>query len=1406
HLSPLTYIITALLPVLLGDSGTFLIYNVDHNRCVKVESPTSLTAVHCNPRAKDQQFRWASESRILSISHKLCLGAMEIKDWVKVALFECDENNILQHWQCKNDTLFGLKDEDLHLNYGNFHERSIMIYKGSGVWSRWRIYGTQNDLCSKGFQEIFTLGGNSFGAPCQFPFKYSDNWHSECTKDARADGRLWCGTDRDYDKSKKWGFCPTKVCGFEHSQDSAGWDTDPVTGVQYQRNLQSALTWHQARKSCQQQGADLLSIMELHEQSYISGLTSHLGAPLWIGLNSLTSETGWQWSNGNAFRYLNWAPGHPSSEPGLSCATLNPAKASKWETSACSKKLGYICHRGNSTSLPPPPSKEPSFCPNHWVPYAGNCYYLERSKKMWKDALAACRKDEADLASIHNIEEQSFIISQSGYLSTDVLWIGLNDQRSHMLFEWSDNSDVTFTQWLSDEPSHSASFQEDCVLIRGKDGKWADHICEKTYGYICKKKGSNKPAEGIQEDINLGCVIGSVRFGSYCYNSGVEAKTFEEAKQACSQAGASLVDITDRYENAFLVSSVGLRPEKYFWMGLSNTADKSTFKWTTRRKVTFTHFNAGMPDRHQGCVAMTTGMFAGLWDVISCSRKEKYICKKGAEGVHVTTVPPTTPTLYCASGWNPVAGRNFYKNSNNVKKTWQESNDFCQAIGGTLMSQKNKGNDRVICASVFQRLYEAEPAWIGLTYRGVHEGFVWSDGSAVSGFAYEDWGRGEPNNHNDNELCTEIQLYGEYGQHWNDRHCDAYNNWICQIRKGNTVEPKPQPVIVEPVYNKTNDGWLIYNDTQYFINNDKLAMEDARAYCRTNFGDLAVITGESERKFLWKQYYIGMTVNLDKSFSWLDGTPVTYTAWERNEPNFANNDENCVTMYKSMGYWNDINCGLEFPSICKRSSHSINTTMVPTTVPKGGCAPEWLSFQSKCYKIVTGKDNKNWQGARKYCHDQGGNLVSILNDREQAFLTTQMLHHNQDLWIGMNDINWEKHYVWTDGRAIKYTNWAKGDAPFSVEECNVELGFICKRNDSQIAVAPTTVPPNAFYKLGSDSYRLVVQKMRWDEARRQCQADDTDLASIVNPVTQAYITLQISKLNQSVWIGLNNNVVRNLPWVDNWPLSYTFWGRNEPKHNYGCVYVDVDKLWKTAPCTNAYYSLCKKSTDIPPTEPPQLPGRCPESKDNSWIPFRGHCYSFFLSRSVWWPFASVECLKLGASLLSIQDPAENLFIQQNLVLLQDGTKSFWIGLYKTNNDDWMWIDNTVVDYINWKEGMPKNGKCVQINSHGGQWSTNDCNRHEAFICKMPKGKFTHHMTASPQIKEPSHGSAGIPVTVVLIMIALVGFGAFVLLRKRIPSSILGESTFDNKLYFNNPIRAPVDAKGLVVNVEQNEQA
>lgn len=52
---------------------------------------------------------------------------------------------------------------------------------------------------------------------------------------------------------------------------------------------------------------------------------------------------------------------------------------------------------------------------------------------MWKDALTACRKEGADLISIHNIEEHSFIISQSGYCKSTYLHIlfGLAQKLKH---------------------------------------------------------------------------------------------------------------------------------------------------------------------------------------------------------------------------------------------------------------------------------------------------------------------------------------------------------------------------------------------------------------------------------------------------------------------------------------------------------------------------------------------------------------------------------------------------------------------------------------------------------------------------------------------------------------------------------------------------------------------------------------------------------------------------------------------------------------------------------------------------------------------------------------------------------------------------------------------------------------
>lgn len=42
---------------------------------------------------------------------------------------------------------------------------------------------------------------------------------------------------------------------------------------------------------------------------------------------------------------------------------------------------------------------------------------------------------------------------------------------------------------------------------------------------------------------------------------------------------------------------------------------------------------------------------------------------------------------------------------------------------------------------------------------------------------------------------------------------------------------------------------------------------------------------------------------------------------------------------------------------------------------------------------------------------------------------------------------------------------------------------------------------------------------------------------------------------------------------------------------------------------------------------------------------------------------------LGAALVSIEDPQEGAFIQENLELFQDSSTTFWIGLYKTHEGE-----------------------------------------------------------------------------------------------------------------------------------------
>ncbi|KAM9322716.1 macrophage mannose receptor 1-like isoform 2-T2 [Pholidichthys leucotaenia] len=1365
------------------------------------------------------EIRWTTGDRLLVPQKNKCLGVQGKSVGSEISLYDCDETSELQKWECRNETVLALKGQEFYIDLTA--DNTAFLSRTAGPNSHLTISGTSSGACTRTHRELYTIEGNAAGRPCMFPFFFEDKWYSDCISVKSERNRPWCAVETKFENGL-WGFCPTN--------SKENWNKDATTGMNYQLNTNSALTWAQAEVSCKQQAASLLSITEPHEQAYISALLGAgsggrgNGYKLWTGL-ILDPEHGWQWSDERPYRYLNWDSGYPNFNPGHICGIIDGTAQYSWQSSKCDKKLGYICY-SKSVMASPTEASDTGFCSSPWIPFNGHCFYLNRTQKSWSEAQSACRKEGGDLASIHNVEEQSFVVSQLGYASRDELWIGLNDKKKEGLFDWCDHSTVSYTSWEASSPTVNS--RRDCVLMRGQNGNWADRDCKEKHGFICMKKSASEPT-GDEVEQNVGCKTGWKRYGSYCYFVGTETKTFDEADKDCKSSDSYLADVSSGVDNVFLVSLVGLRPEKHFWLGLSNQKHLDFFEWTNTDSVRFTHWNAQMPGHYQGCVAMATGEFAGLWDLLPCTNKEKYICKHLAKDAVLTPAPPTAASPKCADGWTKLPSRNVCYKYEESSKTWFEARDYCRAIGGDLISIHSENEMNALKSGY-------ATAWIGLSAPDPITSYVWSDGSPVN---YQNWAKGQPDTLNNVEYCAVIKFWDDYK--WDDVRCESLKSWICQIRGGQNPKPTPNPTS-DPIsreYNVTSDGWMEWNGNQYYINNNTLAMEDARSFCKQRHGDLIIINSEAESTFLFKQvskdywsHWIGLTVDPDGTFQWMDGSQVLVQMWDNENPRFKNYDENCAVMSNYNGFWHNYNCGYEFRSICKRSSSTpANTTVAPTQPPKGGCQLPWKKFNSKCYSIFT--DNLTWDRANQTCKQMGGNLASISSRQVEVFLMSQMVDvPARDLWIGFHGSFWEGYY-WTDGQPNRYINlglnkdvtsedddhymWSKmwrkygmsgynqqcvvintnpllGTGKWIKKSCNATNGFICLRNldPSQPDSTEPTTPTN-YIKILNDSIKVITQQMDWDAAQKHCKRDDASLASFKTEWTQAYVELLALNLKTPLWIGLNKLQTNGyFRYVDGWDLKFTHWGKNEPSTNRACVYVDVDGKWKTAYCNQSMNSVCMTSTDVRPTESALFQGVCPFDPENNigqnhfWLPFRGYCYMFFREEKDW-SQASTSCIAHGGQLVSIEDPFEQEFILKNVKIFQDSYTSFWIGLFKTQKGEWQWLDKKVMDYSNLGEGQPKDHNYGEISTIDGTWKATKMWHDKPYICKTPKVLAQKPL---PTVRNKFfHQGRSYTALIVVLVIAVIAIGAIiaVVLFKNfghqlpIPDNL---TSFDNPLFFN----------------------
>ncbi|CAJ1073005.1 macrophage mannose receptor 1-like [Xyrichtys novacula] len=1263
------------------------------------------------------EMRWTTGDRLLVHQRRKCLGVQGKSVGSEIGLYDCDENSELQKWECQNETVLALKDQELYVELTA--DNTAVLSRTVGPKSHLIISGTSSGACTRTYRELYTIDGNAAGMPCMFPFQYQGQWYSDCTQ---ADWHfLWCAVETHF-QNERWGHCP--VTSKEH------WTVNPTTGAYYQLNVQSALTWAQAETSCRQQGASLLSITDPHQQAYVSALLGAESPKLWIGL-LLNPEHGWTWSNRRPYCYMKWDTGNPFHTPGHNCAILEPTVQYSWQSRPCSKKLGYICY-SQAPETQPTQAAETGFCSSPWIPYNGRCFYVNRTQKTWSDAQRECRSTRGDLVSVRNVEDQSFVISQLGYTSTDELWIGLNDRKTEGLFEWADHSTVSFTSWEFGKPAVSTDIK-DCVLIRGANGNWADRACGEKHGFICMKPSATT-AVGDEVQLDEGCKTGWRRRGYYCYFIGTQTKTFNDAANDCKSSNSYLADVSDGVDNAFLISLVGMRPEKYFWIGLSNQNTGGRFAWTNTNSVRFTHWNAYMPGHRQGCVAIKTGVLAGLWDVLPCTNKEKYICKHRAEGVLATPTPTiltTSPT--CPPEWIEMKTRDicFKMFSGGLQRTWFQARDYCTTIGGDLLS--------IHSINDIQRIPGFTSAWIGLRAPGPGASYVWSDGSPLQ---FQHWSYGEPTNRNNVEFCVEFRRTNHsFLGSWSVAHCEKDLGWLCQIPTGVTPKPAPDPIPLG--YNLSRDGWLEWNGHQYLISRSKQAMEDARLYCKRQQGDLVTINSEAESLFLWKQtiyfnvryFWIGLYVDLDQTYGWMDGSPVVYQRWDEGQPRFVNNDENCAVT-SPRGFWRDSNCGLSYEFICKRNSTTPAPAPVPASTPaplRGGCPQGWTKLNSK--------------GLTSYSHLFTEKTTVVPQGRDCAAMTSA----KRDLG-----------------------NWVK-------KSCDDANGYVCLRSvDPSLPDSPEPKTTD-YVKLLNDSVKVVTTQMTWYAANENCKKDGATLASLRNVWSKAYIDLVTFNLKKWMWIGLNTKETAGyFMYIDGWHLPFANWASGEPKSDQPCVYVDEEGKWRTSDCSLRLASICMKSTDVPPTELTAYPGMCPESpgrlrdiyssvrsrQTESWLPFKGNCYLFMPNRATWQEAAAKCKAHEEGSLVSIEDPSEQAFIHGIIKEYEDSQDSFWIGFYKTHRGQWQWLDKTTVDYTNWS-GYDLYGyrifALMEVSS--GKWRAS-LSSYIGYICKAPKVVLATPTAAKDMEKPQTHNSHILPVVVVISVIVPLAIIVVVFFRKR----------------------------------------
>uniref|UniRef100_A0A4W5QQ66 Lymphocyte antigen 75 n=1 Tax=Hucho hucho TaxID=62062 RepID=A0A4W5QQ66_9TELE len=1057
---------------------------------------------------------------------------------------------------------------------------------------------------------------------------------------------------------------------------------------------------------------------------------------MWIGLHQLDMSQGWQWSDGSPLNNVRWdnKMPHTSILRESDCGFMN--SKNYYESATCEKKLPYVCKKNvnvtQSVATVPLVYKS-TICDEGWVPWNMFCYKLVKDEpKIFAQAENYCKTIGGGLVSLHSLDSIEMISTQ---FHADVVldvWIGLMGTGNPAIFSWADESPVSFTYWDRNQPIQPSG-DSGCVFYSGESHGWRVGSCDQKLPFMCQKKGE------VNESSTAGCPPEGDwrRHGNSCYKVDSKEVSF---KDRCD------LTINNRFEQAFinrlLVEEIKVKIQ-YFWTDLQDIKTTGEYQWVTQEgsgtNVAYTNWNWLEPALAGGCAVMSTAMPLGKWVVKNCTMfKAGSICKTDIAAPQ-PLVPEPDPNLPCPDGWTSRPGisycyKVFHKERLSRKRSWEEAERFCEALGAHLPSFNHPQEMRALNYVMRDSISDDRFFWVGLNRRNPAAGsWEWSDNRPVSMAIFP------KEFHEDDEYnraCTAFKtlkgtvrslfvfLMHEFPPlpfYPTPFHCDARLEWVCQIPRGKTPE---NPVWYNPGGHHETSIFIDGNEF-WFVTEPKLPHEEASLYCNSHGSKLAV--PQSSKAAIQIHNNLPQMPAGQQSW-WVDVRdaghyfPMRLSHMQYYHTAFLGR---CTTISdKNLFPGYEYSCELQLPFVCERH----NTTAIETHPgePHANglpCESDYLRFRDKCYVVIKSL-YMTFQHANEHCQSMRGTLLTITDQVEQDFVTSLLPKQPQKTWIGLKLKQQDPE--WVDDSPVSYLNFnpllhgllrpvlVNIHDPESMELCvfvfndpssammgswdytscsDQQFVAICQHYADKPEEPQFQLEP---FQANNHTFKLVQKNMTWFEALEECRNQKMDLASVANTLQQSVLTVHVTRARSPMWIGLfSEDDGVHYRWTDH---SHTVFSRWSSEPTVGrCVFLDTDGFWKATECMEQLAgAICHVPHEETNTTPEDRAVKCPhKSGGPNWIPFKNNCYTFQLASSRWEEFDKGQilqtCKKLAADadILTIRNLVENEFVKEQLLPFKDLVQFVWLGVFNDDNDNQMkWYDGTNVQYSNWGDGRP----------------------------------------------------------------------------------------------------------------------